>query len=125
MQTFRPREEMYTGLIENGTFLSLVRRPFTNCGPRAEAYFEKASQIVRDLLDLRIGGTSMPDTRALYYPYSRCVDATTLKRLVLVFDEVWFIDPVPLIMREGLMTGSYVAAAVQGLHDAGITPLQC
>ena len=55
----------------------------------------------------------MSEARALYYPYSRCVDETTLKRMVLVFDEVWFIDPVPRVMREGLMTGSYVGHTIE------------
>lgn len=32
--------------------------------------------------------------RVVYYPFSRCVDATSLKRLVLLFDEVWFVEPL-------------------------------
>ena len=30
----------------------------------------------------------------LYYPFSRCIDSTALKRLLLVFDRVGFLDPV-------------------------------
>jgi len=45
---------------------------------------------------------------ALYYPYSRCTDETALKRLILLYDEVWFIDPVPSRMRQELMVNSYV-----------------
>jgi len=39
--------------------------------------------------------TTTPSTeslRALYYPYSRCLNEDTLKRAVLIFDEVWFAD---------------------------------
>jgi len=32
--------------------------------------------------------------RALYYPFSRCIDASALKQLLLVFDSVTFLDPV-------------------------------
>src|SRR6266852_5588400 len=31
---------------------------------------------------------------ALYYPFSRCIDACALKQLLLVFDSVTFLDPV-------------------------------
>jgi len=34
----------------------------------------------------------MQPLRALYYPFSRCLDENHLKRLILVFDEVWFLD---------------------------------
>ena len=30
----------------------------------------------------------------LYYPFSRCIQPTSLKQLLLVFDEVTFVDPV-------------------------------
>lgn len=40
---------------------------------------------------------------ALYYPYSRCTDEATLKRLILLYDEVWFADPIPSQIRQGLM----------------------
>lgn len=32
--------------------------------------------------------------RALYYPYSRCQSEVGLKRALLVFDEVYFVDPI-------------------------------
>lgn len=32
---------------------------------------------------------------ALYYPFSRCIDSCALKQLLLVFDSVTFLDPVP------------------------------
>jgi hypothetical protein len=32
--------------------------------------------------------------RVVYYPFSRCLDATSLKRLVLLFDEILFVDPL-------------------------------
>ena len=32
--------------------------------------------------------------RALYYPFSRCIDANALKQLLLVFDGVTFLEPV-------------------------------
>lgn len=35
----------------------------------------------------------MRELRAIYYPYSRCLNADTLKRIALLFDKVWFIDP--------------------------------
>jgi hypothetical protein len=31
---------------------------------------------------------------ALYYPFSRCIDACALKQLLLVFDSITFLDPV-------------------------------
>lgn len=31
--------------------------------------------------------------RALYYPYSRCLYESDLKRVALVFDEILFVDP--------------------------------
>lgn len=30
----------------------------------------------------------------LYYPFSRCIQPTSLKQMLLVFDEVTFVDPV-------------------------------
>lgn len=32
--------------------------------------------------------------RALYYPYSRCIHPVDLKRALLVFDEILFVDPL-------------------------------
>ena len=43
--------------------------------------------------------------KALYYPYSRCVSEETLKRLILVFDTLVFVDPMPDLARKGLMRG--------------------
>lgn len=36
----------------------------------------------------------MTKLAALYYPFSRCINAASLKQLLLVFDEVSFVDPV-------------------------------
>ena len=36
----------------------------------------------------------MTPLSAIYYPFSRCIDATALKQLLLVFDAVTFMDPV-------------------------------
>src|SRR5947209_16734192 len=30
----------------------------------------------------------------LYYPFSRCIQPTSLKQMLLVFDEITFVDPV-------------------------------
>ena len=46
---------------------------------------------------------------ALYYPFSRCVDACALKQLLLIFDSVTFIEPVDDIVSQssvGSMAGS-------------------
>ena len=41
-------------------------------------------------------GAADPESplRALYYPFSRCIEASALKQLLLVFDGVTFLDPV-------------------------------
>jgi hypothetical protein len=39
---------------------------------------------------------------AVYYPFSRCLDLETLKRAVLVYDRVLFIDPKSPQVRAGL-----------------------
>ena len=39
--------------------------------------------------------------RALYYPYSRSLSATTLKRSVLLYDEILFVDPMSARVRDG------------------------
>ena len=31
---------------------------------------------------------------ALYYPYSRCLRETDLKRMLLIFDQICFVDPL-------------------------------
>jgi len=40
--------------------------------------------------------------RALYYPYSRSVSETTLKRAILLYDEILFVDPMSSRVRAGL-----------------------
>jgi hypothetical protein len=49
--------------------------------------------------------TSQPThlLKALYYPYARCTNQNTLKRAILLFDEVWLIDPTSQTMRESLL----------------------
>ena len=49
---------------------------------------------------------------ALYYPYSRCLDETALKRAVLMFDELLFVDPVVPVARAGLYLREGAAAGV-------------
>ena len=46
--------------------------------------------------------TSRIPLRALYYPYSRSLSATTLKRAVLLYDEILFVDPTSARVRDGL-----------------------
>ena len=38
----------------------------------------------------------------LYYPYSRCTNEQTIKRAILVFDDVFLIDPLPHLLRKEL-----------------------
>jgi hypothetical protein len=40
--------------------------------------------------------------RALYYPFSRSVSETTLKRAILLYDEILFVDPMSARVRGGL-----------------------
>lgn len=42
----------------------------------------------------RADADSPSPLRALYYPFSRCIDANALKQLLLVFDGVTFLEPV-------------------------------
>jgi hypothetical protein len=42
--------------------------------------------------------------KALYYPFARCTNENTLKRAVIMFDEIGFIDPTDPEMREKLIT---------------------
>lgn len=42
------------------------------------------------------------DLTALYYPFSRCLDETTLKRAILLYDQLIFIDPKTPKVRAGL-----------------------
>lgn len=39
---------------------------------------------------------------ALYYPFSRCLDTLALKRSLLLYDRILFLDPVPPDVRSGL-----------------------
>ncbi len=39
----------------------------------------------------------------IYYPYSRCINEITLKKALLIFDELCFIDPVERLVRTYLM----------------------
>jgi hypothetical protein len=48
--------------------------------------------------------TNSVQLRALYFPYSRCANEITLKRCVLLFDELGFVDPTSPEMREALIT---------------------
>lgn len=40
--------------------------------------------------------------RAIYFPYSRTLDEVTLKRAVLLYDEILFVDPKTPKVRAGL-----------------------
>lgn len=40
--------------------------------------------------------------KAIYYPFSRCTDENTLKRAILLYDEVVFVDPKSSKVRAGL-----------------------
>jgi hypothetical protein len=51
-------------------------------------------------------------TAALYYPYSRCLNETALKRAVLLFDELLFVDPVDPAARSALYLREGAAAGV-------------
>ena len=41
--------------------------------------------------------------KCLYYPYSRCVDETSLKKALLLFDELVFLDSQPQFARNAIM----------------------
>jgi hypothetical protein len=58
-------------------------------------------------------------TTALYYPYSRALAPETLKRAVLLFDEVAFVDSQPWFMRKELLRDERApqAAAVERDYD--------
>lgn len=64
--------------------------------------------------------------RCLYYPYSRAIDINTLKKAVLLFDEIIFLDSQPWFIRNELLedkgkagskklTESYDYLAKQGI----------
>ena len=41
---------------------------------------------------------------AVYYPYSRCLDERSLKRGILLYDHVYFVDPKTAKVRAGLFS---------------------
>lgn len=41
--------------------------------------------------------------KALYYPYARSFNRTMLKQAILIFDEIWFSDPMERAVREAIM----------------------
>jgi len=41
-------------------------------------------------------------TVAIYYPFSRCLDEETLKRAILLYDQILFVDPKTPKVRQGL-----------------------
>lgn len=38
--------------------------------------------------------------KILYYPYSRCYDELTLKKMLLLFEKIYFVDSKPPVVRE-------------------------
>jgi hypothetical protein len=59
---------------------------------------------------------STPQLEALYYPYSRALRLETLKRAVLLFDKVSFLDSQPWFVRGELLRGEH-AAAMQAVEQ--------
>lgn len=47
--------------------------------------------------------TPNPKMRCLYYPYSRAISTNTLKKAVLLFDEIVFLDSQPWFVRNELL----------------------
>lgn len=45
----------------------------------------------------------MKERKYLYYPYSRCVDERHLKKALLLFDKIVFLDSQPQFMRQALL----------------------
>lgn len=41
--------------------------------------------------------------RAFYYPYARTFNRSFLKQAILIFDELWFADPMERVVRETIM----------------------
>ena len=56
---------------------------------------QRVTQTVR-----RIQENNKMQLRALYYPYARSFDQTFLKHSLLIFDELWFTDPMERGVRE-------------------------
>lgn len=46
-------------------------------------------------------------TKCVYYPYSRAISVETLKKSVLLFDEVVFLDSQPWFIRQELLGNEY------------------
>lgn len=44
---------------------------------------------------------------AVYYPFSRCFDLAALKRAILYYDRIYFMDPYNLSQRENLIQTSH------------------
>jgi hypothetical protein len=42
--------------------------------------------------------------KALYYPYSRCINENTIKRAILIFDELVFVDLASPKLRDNLLS---------------------
>jgi hypothetical protein len=57
----------------------------------------------------------VPQMRALYYPFSRSLEPTTLKKAALLFDQVAFLDSQPWFVRDQLLKDERAirAAAVE------------
>ena len=55
--------------------------------------------------------------KALYYPYARCTNENSLKRAILVFDELGFVDPAGAASRERLIVDDQIPQGVRELWD--------
>jgi hypothetical protein len=49
-----------------------------------------------------VPGSEKEPLTAVYYPFSRCLDEETLKRAILLYDRVVFVDPKTPKVRQGL-----------------------
>lgn len=74
--------------------------------------------------------TNSLKTRCLYYPYSRAINANTLKKAVLLFDEIVFLDSQPWFVRselfgdEGKGVSSQLTEDYDYLAEKGIITLR-
>jgi hypothetical protein len=58
-------------------------------------YVDKISSFDASWYDEMLQKFAMKSCLAgLYYPFSRCVHPASLKQMLLVFDEITFVDPV-------------------------------
>jgi hypothetical protein len=53
-------------------------------------------------LELSLARTDPNAFRALYFPYGRCFSHSFLKRALLIFNELWFLDPLDRTVRSDL-----------------------